>query len=421
MRSKCILFLEPRNYDFVLIASAKQRGMATVVLTFDKAEVAKINPKYAEHASSVDRIYEIGNWRDHASVVEAVASVVQERAVVGVYTNFELCLEAAAELRTAFGLPTPSPATFKVILDKYQLRGRLRDVGLSSLRSHDASVDLDAIDFSQPYMFKPRRGLDSVCVRKCRNKSDVEDAISEWENYCSSEHSDKINELYIQKSNSYFLEQYCPGELLSYEAVISRGDITTIGVTGRNLYSGNPNLELGFKFPYFPPRYQEIIDKCQKALRAIDYLHGSVHIEMLVPDEGEIEIVDFNARFAGSYVRDAINRAYDCKIDESILALACGEQLPIIDLSKPRRFCNARSYFIPRDVGTFESIEFPAGIDYVHTTCRYSPGDKPRSGRSGEDISGNFMVHGLDYDEAVRRSDYVRDHAVINGRHPLEC
>src|ERR1700690_1995118 len=70
-----------------------------------------------------------------ADAARRAVTIGREHAVDGVFTCDETCVELAAEVARALGLPGPAPEAAAACRDKHEMRRRLREAGVPSPRS----------------------------------------------------------------------------------------------------------------------------------------------------------------------------------------------------------------------------------------------------------------------------------------------
>ena len=58
-------------------------------------------------------------------------------------------------------------------------------------------------------------------------------------------------------------------------------------------------VEQGLFLPYAHPREAEIRAACARFHECLNITEGATHLEVMVPDDGPVELIDFNLRFAG--------------------------------------------------------------------------------------------------------------------------
>ena len=411
---ECVLFIEPRGTVLEVVRAAKERGYAVVALTSQTQLIHRAPEPYRSAAPLIDDVISIVSWEDHSAVFDAVSFIRRRFSIRGVYTGSDPCVVIASNIRQQIGLPTPAPESFALILNKYRLRTKLRELGLSTLKSvHGTEVDAwKTWQLAGAGYFKPLHGFFSAYVQRCDSMASLANARSEWKAGVKNEPPFVRN--YLESLNEYHLEEAFDGELLSIEGLSSGGQFTAIGLLSRILYSKNPVVEMGSCFPYPHPQAEKIIALVRDAHRELGITDGPTHTEVIVDACGRVEIIDLNPRFVGADVLQSINNAYGIKIQEALLDFALGQ--PIRIAPRENKF-SCIQYVLPPNIDQFESIQFPSFPEVKFTSSFLEPGAKIKSFGKQLDYLGCYLTVMPTFDAALARSRELRELVIVNGRH----
>ncbi len=411
---ECVLFIEPRGTVLEVVRAAKNRGYAVVALTSQPQLIHNAALPYRSAAKLIDEVISVTSWEEQASILEIVRTIQESFLIRGVYTGSDPCVVIAARIRQLVGLPTPTPDAFALVLNKYRLRTKLRQLGLSELRSfHGSDVDTwKTWQINGAAYFKPLHGFFSAYVQRCDSMSSLENARNEWKAGVKNEPPFVRN--YLESLNEYHLEEAFDGELLSVEGISSGGKFTALGLLSRILYSKNPIVEMGSCFPYPHPQAEKVVALVGDAHRELGITDGPTHTEVIVDATGGIEIIDLNPRFVGADVLQSINYAYGIKIQEALLDFALG--LPVTIAPHETHF-SCIQYILPPNVDQFESIQFPTFPEVKFTSSFLEPGTKIRSYGKQLDYLGCYLTVMPAFRDAISRSQELRSLVVVNGQH----
>ena len=323
---KSILFLEPRGTVFEVIRAAKLSGYHVIAAATAPILAEKTPRVYQEGLRSIDHVIPVESWENPGLVPHLLGECAKRGELVGVYSGMDPCAVVLATLREALGLPTPKPSSIETILDKHRLRKKLVESGLSRLRTvHSSEADQWARwDFNGAAYFKPVHGFFSAYVSRCESLEDLDKAKSVWRSGNSDDA--RVVRDFLASGNKYHLEEAIDGELLSVEGVSWNGEFKILGLLSRILFSENPIVEMGSCFPYPHPLTDKIVEHVRKSHLALGYTDGFSHVEVIVTPRGEVEIIDFNARFIGTDVLQSINHAYGIRIEETLLDWTLGRK-----------------------------------------------------------------------------------------------
>lgn len=407
------LVFEPINHAYKVVEAAARRGYD--VVAFHSRPLPTEGP-YARGAAALSARHAVASWSHEAGLFERVVRECAGRRVVGTYAPHEVTLEFEARVQEHFGLPTKGSARIASLLDKVTVRRTLSEQGLTRL-AWLGRAEVDALTAwpvpGRALFFKPIRGAGSAYVTRCRTLDEVRAAIAFWD-AAGLGCRDLLRE-HLDAGGGFFLEEEAPGELLSVEGYSIRGAYHVLGVTSRTVLERDVAVEMGATFPYRHPRHEEIVDKVRRIHRALGIPHGPTHTEVVVPAEGEIELVELNLRFVGADVLLLMNEALGVDVADALVALAVGERPALAAADAPRQYACLQYLLAPSGLRRLESIEYPPGGVLVHRQMK-PLGAELRSTDFQIDQIAGFIVSDATYAAALERAMDVRRAVRVNGR-----
>ncbi|MFP1628816.1 ATP-grasp domain-containing protein [Streptomyces sp. 5K101] len=388
--------------------AAKARGLTVVVV--GQNPLPRQGP-FAVPDGVVDELIPLASWSD-ADTVRAVLDDLYERyEIAGTYAAFEAALPYDAELRARAGLPTSGADALRAALDKGEARDRLRADGLSRLRSTTLAGALlwDTWGFDGPAILKPAHGTGSAMCFTVGSLEELRAAAAEIER---TPLAAGMTRDYVL-SGGFVLEQKARGELLSVESLVHEGEVKVVGLLGRYLLADDPVVEQAAVFPYQHPRYAEIAEAAVAFHRCLGITHGPTHLEVMVPDDGPVELIDFNLRVAGAGAVLLFGLVLGTPYEELLTDLGCGTA-PDLDALSPTRGWAAECLTLPRP-GTTElrDLAVPEIARFVRPTKE--PGQR-LTGRSDQlDSVVMFVVTAASPEELHEALLDARRRTVVNG------
>ncbi|MBW4573096.1 MAG: ATP-grasp domain-containing protein [Tolypothrix carrinoi HA7290-LM1] len=406
-----IIFFEPKGTILEVVRVAKKRNFKVVALTSNASLIQQAPYPYKTAVECIDEIITIPNWSNWNQIIEVIDKIHEKSPIRGTYSGVEPAAIINATIREKYGLPTISPQSIELIINKFTLRNKLREIGLSKIKNvHGKIVDKwTKWEFSGSAYFKPVRGFFSACVQKCTNFDELQIAKQKWQNFVSNGTS-WIHD-YLSSINEYHLEEAFNGELMSVEAYTHAGQFYSLGILSRILFSQNPVVEMGSCFPYPHPLADKIIDVVKQAHEKLGITYGATHTEVIVNEAGEIEIIDLNPRFVGADVLQSINFAYDIEIQELLLDIALG------NIPKVVNNCNNYSclqYILPPSCNKLLSLTFPTVPEIKFSTNLIPIGSDIKSTTEQTDVIGCFLTVMPTFKEAINCSQELRKQVLIN-------
>ncbi|WP_433111820.1 ATP-grasp domain-containing protein [Micromonospora sp. CA-246542] len=408
--TQSFVLLEMMNPMLLVAQEAKRRGMRIVVLN---REPLRATGPYAVPEGFVDELISMPPWSDTAAVEAHIRDVHERHDVGGTYAGFEPTLPYDAMLRELAGLPHNDPSEVRGMLDKRAVRRRLYDDGLSGLRSASLAEALTWDDWRFPgrAVVKPANGTGSALCFVVSSVAELREAAATAGRVAVA---NGLMRDYIEANGSFVVEGEASGELLSVESVVHDGQVRSIGLMGRYVLRDDPVVEMGFQFPYPHPRLPDIFAKADEVHHSLGFRHGATQMEMMVPDEGPIELIDFNPRLAGTASIVLFSEAYGTRFEEVLTDLGCGRHPDLSFLSASPRSAAEMILLPPPDETRFDSIDFAPGT-FCHRLPK--PPGTPLSGRADQlDSVGMFVITAntpVELHEAALRA---RRDTKVNGR-----
>jgi len=406
------LVFEPTNHLYRVIEAADRRGCDVVV--FHTLPLVTAGP-YAAARHGIAHTVQVPSWDDVDACFERVLEVCEGSEVAGTYAALELLLPFDSRVQAHFGLPGKRPAEVYDLLDKVTVRRRLAEHGLTRLRVFDES-DLDSLQTwpvgDRALFLKPVHGAGSAFVTRCRTIDEVHAAAAEWKT--ADKAAIPILGAYLESEGGrVFLEEEAVGEQLSVEGFVSGGSYHLVGLTSPTLLRRDPSIEMGWTFPYRHPRQDDIVDAARRFHDALGISHGATHLEVIVPPDGPVELVEANLRFIGTDCLVAMNAAADFRFEDQLVALAVGDT-PTLPTRTSRVTC-LQNLLPPPGLRRLESLELPADDSVVFVKHVVAPGTDLRSTDRQIDYVASFVVAGDTYQEAVDRAVDIRRRTLVNG------
>jgi len=387
VKKKAFVLLETMNHMNIVLREAKSRGFHIVVLNHDPV---RTDGPYGVQPGAVDDLRHVESWSDADAIRALVAELHDTYEVVGTYAAFEAVLPFEAELRELAGLPTTAPETVRHVLDKTGVRRKLCAEGLSQLRSAtlDEALGWDIWPYKGDAVVKPANGTGSAL---CFIVSSVEELREAAEKVREGVVVNPLMKEYIVSHGEFLVEEKAEGELLSVESLIDHGEVHVMGSLARYVMASDPVIEQSTHFPYRHPRYEELVAKSTAIHHSLGIHHGYSHVEFMVPDDGPIELIDFNPRYAGVDGLIVFSHAFGVPFEKVLCDIACGIHPDLSFLGRPHRYASNSFVMPPPNAAVvFEGLEFPPEVVF----WRYMKDvGKPLSGGSHQlDSLGAFVV-----------------------------
>jgi biotin carboxylase len=407
------LVFEPINHMYKVIEAASRRGLDVLVL---HSQPLISSGPYASCLGHISEAHKIADWDHNDANFDRLLEMTKGRRVVGTYAAHEVTLEFEARVQEHFGLPTKTLEVVRNFLNKVTVRRRLAEHGLTRLRVLE-QPEAEALSSwpvgERALFFKPIRGAGSAYVTRCQTLAELKAAIAQWQ--AAQIDCGALLRKHLDNGAGFFVEEEAVGELLSVEGYVYRGQYHLVGLTSRTVLQRDIAVEMGATFPYEHPRQEEIVDKVRRIHEALGVAHGPTHAEVVVPRDGEIELVELNLRFIGADVLMLINAAYGVNMEDDLVALAVGDQPQLRFGRNNGRFACLQYLLPPAGVQQLDSFELPEqNLPFVKIIK--PTGSKLASTDFQLDWIAGFVTCGATYRDALERGLDIRQRTLVNGR-----
>ena len=266
--------------DFV-IKKAKAMGYETLAVDMDPDAIGF---KHADKHKIINIVDE-----------EACYQYAKEENIDGVLTAAtDYGVLTAAYIAEKLGLPGISYESAKRIKNKYLVRkclfeNKVDDTAQSYEVNENTSIDEIKDIITYPVIVKPCDGSGS------RGTTRVDDA-EELLNACTF----AINSSLCRKAE---IEPFIEGNEYGVESLVVNGEIHVLGVMKKWMTKPPYYAELGHAMPSgLPSEIENKAIRCAaNAIKALNITSGSVNMDMIITNEGDIHIVDIGARMGGEY------------------------------------------------------------------------------------------------------------------------
>jgi hypothetical protein len=256
---------------------------------------------------------------DPVSFLAGLADVAAD-GVVGTKDQSALLASLFAERRKLAG---PRPEALIACQHKPTSREVQRRVAPEAT---PAFAPLDGrLPFGTPFFVKPVVGRLSQNVYRIDDLRDLV-GLHEFDRYTARYAS--IAELAgadPEKVHGFLAEELLTGDEVTLEGYVSRGRVTTIGVTDSVKYPGTFSFER-FEYPskLSEATQAELSDVAERVLPALGFDWGFFNVEFFVPDDGLAQIIEVNGRIASQFA-PLVQGLHGRSTYDALFELACGE------------------------------------------------------------------------------------------------
>lgn len=387
---KSLLMLGGGFLQNFVILKAKQMGYRTLVL--DAAPTA-MGFRNADEYAVINIVDE-----------DACLKYAQEHQVDGVLaaaTDFSVL--TMSRIAQKMGLPGINYEAAKCIKNKAAVRKCLFDAEaddtgysfeINSLE--EASKILPQVKF--PVMMKPCDGSGS------RGASRV-DRAEDFEKACKFAMEGSITHRAVA-------EPFVDGKEYGVESFVDNGEIHILGVMQKDMTMPPYYAELGHAIPSgLSVAVEEKIKTCvHKALVALGVNHGSVNMDLLLSESGDVHIVDVGARMGGNLIGSHII-PIGTGVDYmgNMIRAAVGDATDFTPLHEPKPVATKLLALTPGIVKALPDFEQLAKEYDVTIEHHLHVGDTINEYRTNLDSCGYVVAQSDKVEASIKKAAFVRD------------
>ena len=294
-----------------LVLKAKEMGIETHCFAWEEDAVCKTVSDYFYPISILEKeqILEICERVD----IEGITSIASDAAVP--------TMSFVAEKMALTGNNFKDAA---VTTDKFKMRNRFVEFGVSSPRFLIAKENYSIEDFHFPVIVKPTDRSGSRGVKKIDNPGDVQVAVQR------AKHE--------SFSNKAIIEEYISGSEVSVESISWQGKHYILAITDKVTTEEPYFVELEHHQPSLLPSYiqEKIKSETLKSLTALNILYGASHAEFKITPEGDVFAIEVGARMGGDFIgSDLVKLSTGYDFVKAVIDIALGRfEVPEFSISK---------------------------------------------------------------------------------------
>ena len=346
---KKILIVGAGFLQSFVIKKAKSLGYET--LTVD-ADPNAVGFKFADK-------YEIINIVDE----KACLAYAQKENIDGVLTAAtDYGVLTAAYIAKHMNLPGLDYEVAKLIKNKYKVRKRLFEAKVDDTEQAyeiDEFTDITALGakLSFPVMVKPCDGSGS------RGATRVDD-LSQFADACK-------NAMFASITHKAEVETFIVGREYGAESLVANGQVNVLAIMSKRMTNPPYYAELGHAIPTDLPF--EIEEKAKRyvknAIEALGINFGSVNMDMIITEDGKINIIDIGARMGGNMIGPCVI-PYGTGIDymANMIRNAVGDEVNLAPYEHSAVATRLLAFGdgVVKQLPDFEKIEKEYGVEIYH-------------------------------------------------------
>ncbi len=274
---------------------------------------------------------------DTSSLDGLATAVARINGIRYIASTSDAYIEIVARLNEYLGLLGNSGATVEVCRDKLRLQDVLRDNNIRYPRTTLAHARDQVLGLVFPIILKPRKGTGSIGVRLIES----------------------VDAFPVSLDADFICQAFIGGQEFSVETFSDSDGHHVLGVTRKFVTKPPHFLELAHVFPadINATLHKRIAATVRRALNAVGYAFGPAHTEVKVYD-GEVYIIEINARLAGGMIPRLMERAYGWSVPDLYVRSHLAQRSQFF-ASTPHLYSSV-AFVIPQTGRHYIGIDFPS-------------------------------------------------------------
>lgn len=387
----------PGGNDTDILQAAYERGDAVTLLTADLTlyeQQADVRP-WVERARTCIEVPDF----DFNTVQDKVLACHRECPIEAVLCLLDIRLIEAAQLARVLNLKFLNPASAELLRDKFNVRTRLKEQGITqpafALATTNLALQQAVQDIGLPVVIKPADGYGSQNVVVLQTELDLDPVMSPLEDMLPSRADYGLG---VKANDRLLVERYMPGIVVGCDTFTQDGVHQLLGINEKVFFERPSFAIQGGCFTPNQGQFQILEDYVFALLDAVGFDCGATHIELMVSQDA-IHLVEINARLVGAKIPRLMAYALHRSVHSDLIDLHLG--LPLHPLPLTQDVAVTR-WIVADRAGALDSVEWPA-CDDARICCAEMlkrPGDHVREPMENADRMGYVMTCASSREEA---------------------
>ncbi|MFE2729184.1 ATP-grasp domain-containing protein [Kitasatospora sp. NPDC059327] len=345
------------------------------------------------------------DYTDQALLVPAVVALHSTHPFDAVVGIAEDALLPVAELNSTLGLRGPSRDTVRLLTDKWAMRGRLAERGVSPVRSAIGTSAADLTAFGDrvgyPFIAKPIAGYGSYGIALVHGPAEAAAVSAGFQ---------------AVGSPAFLAEEFLDGPEVSAECFSFHGRHLVLAVTDKLV--GDSFVEAGHAVPARLDAATEaaVVILVRDFLDAVELTDGPSHIEVKLTPDGP-RIIEGHNRRGGDRINELVELVYGIDMETLTVAWALDlvpplQEPPPLGRAAAVRFLAAQPGTLTEITGT-DVAERP---DVVQLQINVTPGQRLGPVEWSDDRPGFVLTTGDTAAAAMAAGEHCAQRVVFHTR-----
>ena len=353
---------------------------------------------------------------DYTEVESRVLAIHSKHPIDAVLCLIDTRIIETAHLASRLGVRHLNPESATLLRDKYSVRCRLAERGLSQppfkLATSNEEIKVAVEELGLPVVIKPVDGYGSQNIVVLRYLEDIDPLMSPLEDLlpCRTDYG-----LGVVANDRMLVERYMTGTVIGCDTLTINGRHQLLGIHEKVFFE-SPSFAI--RGGSFTPNRLELaaIERYTfSVLEAVEFDWGAAHTELMITHDG-LHLIEINPRLVGAKMPRLIGYALSHSIHASLIDVHLGKSSPTSSISS--EMVAVSRWIVADHAGILEHIELPKWQDdrirCVELLKR--PGDYVRPPFENSDRIGYVMICSPTREEAEQLADEFVAQTIVTTR-----
>lgn len=305
---------------------------------------------------------------------EAVLEVAKKENIDGIAANTEAAMKVVAYVAENMQLVGNSVSAIETLASKKMFRKMQKECGMFAPSYFEVSTLAELNEkiggMKFPVIIKPSESSGTRGTTKIASADETEKIEQAYELCRSFSRNDLVTvEEYIKMPSLTVIE----GDIF-----VNGGEILWDGLFLTKRSAAAPMIPMTYMFPIRleEDRYERVKRDLAAAVKNSGIKHGQYNAEAYFTEEGELFIIEINARQGGNQIPRAIKLHSGIDMDKLLVSTAVGDNSYWEELKSFKRLNKILAWHIifPRSAGMYRGLEISESIaDKVKSTQEFEP------------------------------------------------
>lgn len=350
-----LLIIElPGGNDTDIIQAAIDRGDSFTFLTADLG-LYQQQPKVHAVLQHAHACIDVPGFDMHAVRTQILAAH-QIKTFEAVLCLLDIRLIEAANLAQALNLKYLNPASAALLRDKFSVRQRLQERGITqpkfALATSNKALKEAVAHIGLPVLIKPSDGYGSQNIVMLEFEEDLAPWMSPLDEMLPSRADYGLG---VKANDRLLVEQYMSGVVVGCDTLTHDRQHTLLGVNEK-LFFEPPSFAIrGGCFTPNQGQFKAIEAYVFALLDAVDFDCGATHIELMLHADG-INLIEINPRLVGAKIPRLISLACKRSIHSDLIDLHLGRSIAPLSLASE---VAVTRWLVADQTATLAKVELP--------------------------------------------------------------